>query len=545
MIMSIQDMLSVLSNHFNKLSVSRKTRLALFDFYASLFTTLGPSFVETNYSTIVKHLMENIVVYPYPRNLGTRHDKLLVRHGVSVLLRDLIAARMLSEGGQIGAIRELSSNYLKRWPALMPGDREVPSEVLVIVLREVSGLVAQMGNAPPPVQVSLHDLPRHSINASRQDTLQQPLMQLLGHPGHSVRVAAAWALRSFCYSTPLKLPKMILSVMELLQKDIIALPNPNAPVELMSRSLGHAYGLAALIAVIPERPLYISYDLATKALDMAIQLLKRASDHDIKIADIEMEVAWIVISSLMALGPNFVKAHLPQLLVLWRNALPKPTSKDATAGGGRGLGEWMFLLHVRECALGAIYSFLQHNAPTIVTLDVTRRLSSLLSNAVGFANSFISVKSSLDIPDSLTEVGGVGMTPTFREASLRRRAYDCFSVLGISTLTDSAQMTLLQSTISLFGSYEGYAGSSTQAAIASSSGSFISVWQAADGYGYGVTSLNRKSSSAHVGDSLSLGADAIELALEQLVSLNLSSTDFQLKIFSKSHLCCRRANMIH
>jgi HEAT repeat-containing protein 5 len=308
--------------------------------------------------------------------------------------------------------------------------------------------------------------------------------------------------------------------MELLQKDIVSLPNPSAPPEIVPRSLGHAYGLAALFAVIPERPLYISYDLATKALDMAIQLLKRASDHDIKIADCEMEVAWICISSLMALGPNFVKSHLPQLLVLWRNALPKPTSKDTS--NGRSVAEWMFLLHVRECALGAIFSFLRHNAPTIVSLDVTRRLTSLLSNAVGFANSFVSVKPSLDISDAMSEVGGKGVTPTSREASLRRRAYDCFSLLGISTLTDSAQTTLLQSAISLFGSHEGYAGSAAQAAIASSSGNLPNVWQAADGYGYGVTSLRNKGQQAGLtSDNLSLDADSVESAFEKLVSFVL------------------------
>ena len=41
------------------------------------------------------------------------------------------------------------------------------------------------------------------------------------------------------------------------------------------RALGHAYGLAALVSIIPERPLYVSYDVSAKVLDMATQLLKR------------------------------------------------------------------------------------------------------------------------------------------------------------------------------------------------------------------------------------------------------------------------------
>ena len=82
------------------------------------------------------------------------------------------------------------------------------------------------------------------------------------------------------------------------------------------RALGHAYGLSALFTVIPECLLYVSYDISVKVLDMAIKILKRAGDHDVKIASVEVEVAWTCIASIMALGPNFVRAHLPQLLVL-------------------------------------------------------------------------------------------------------------------------------------------------------------------------------------------------------------------------------------
>src|SRR5437016_491618 len=58
---------------------------------------------------------------------------------------------------------------------------------------------------------------------------------------------------------------------------------------------------------------------------MATQLLKRAGEHDVKIAGVEIEVAWTLINSLMSLGPNFFRPPLLQLLVLWCNALPKPT----------------------------------------------------------------------------------------------------------------------------------------------------------------------------------------------------------------------------
>ena len=52
---------------------------------------------------------------------------------------------------------------------------------------------------------------------------------------------------------------------------------------------------------------------------------------------------------------------------------------------------------------------------------------------------------------------------------------------------ESTQIVLLQSIVKLFASPDGYAGPSMQAAIASSSDTFSSVWQSADGYAYGIT----------------------------------------------------------
>ncbi|KAK7064864.1 clathrin-coated vesicle protein [Favolaschia claudopus] len=486
--MSVSEMFACISSHFNRSTMTRKSRIGLFDFYAALLTKLGPSFVEAQYALIITHFTAEIVVGPLGRPVPrTRYDNLLIRTLVGTLLRSLIGERMLSEQGQIGAIRELANVYLKRWPALMPGSTSPSDTVLVIVLREVAGLLQQLGNAPPPVQ----------------DAVAEPLVTLLAHPSHSVRVNAAWALRCFCYSTPLRLPKTIIVVMELLQRDLTALLTPAASSDVPLRALGHAYGLAALVSTIPARPLYVSYDASAKVLDMAIAVLKRAGEHDLRVAGTEVEVAWTALAALMALGPNFVRPHLPQLLVLWRNALPKPTSKDLGVGAaGRGHAEWGFLLHVRESALGAVLCFLKYNSGTLVTLDVARRIAALLSNALAFANHFVTpgVQDALGLSDPTTQAqqnvnaGQQQWQPVAlpaREALLRRRVHQCFAALGFSGITDATQATLLQSCVGLFASPDGYAGagSAVQAAIAASSGTFTGIWACGDGYAHGVTFL--------------------------------------------------------
>jgi HEAT repeat-containing protein 5 len=345
-----------------------------------------------------------------------------------------------------------------------------------------------------------------------------------------VRIHTAWALRIFCFSAPLRLPKIVINAVELLQRDInlLATQSQTQPSDLTCRTLGHAYGLAALVTVIPEKPFYVSYDISAKVLDMAITLLKRTGEHTVAQAGVEVETAWTCIAALMTLGPNFVRAHLPQLLVLWRNALPKPPSKDNSA---RTAAEWGFLLHVREAALGAILAFLRHNAPTLVTLDVARRLTTLLSNAFLFANAYAAqaphVEDPLVGPENSRLPNGASDGPTLRsrDALLRRRVFQCFTELGTSSVPEATQTTLLQSVISLVATVEGFAGSSVQAAIASSSGSFSSLWTTLDGYAYGVTGVEVFENAAPTADHMEnpsfgkyrLNRDSVEASLDDMV----------------------------
>jgi len=314
--------------------------------------------------------------------------------------------------------------------------------------------------------------------------------------------------------------------MDKLQRDLSTTLTPGSSPDAPLRALGHAYGLAALVSIIPQRPLYVSYDVSAKVLDMAMQLLKRAGEHDVKVAGIEIEVAWTLIASLMSLGPNFVRPHLSQLLVLWRNALPKPTSKDSVNNAARSVSEWLFLLHIRESALGAIWCFLKHNSSTLVTLDVARRIASLLSNALSFANNFISQNVEDHTDGQLPIVVKKGLSMRDREALLRRRVHQCFTALGFSSIAESTQTVLLQSVVILFASPDGYAGSSVQAAIASSSGTFSSVWQSVDGYAYGVT-FNEIVDLGGIGPEGDLAGgphdylnrDTVEVSIDTLVCL--------------------------
>ena len=176
-------------------------------------------------------------------------------------------------------------------------------------------------------------------------------------------------------------------------------------------------------------------------------------------------------------------------------------------------------MHVRECALGAILCFLrsQSSDPSsnLITLDVARRIAACLSNALAFANGFLSVAHVVEDPMlALPEPGTgaqnaprkTGLSLRDREALLRSRVFECFSLLtlsvnsavsgpsstqstGVAALSEGTQDALLRSTIALFASQEGYGGSTVQAAIVSSTGNFGSIWTPSgnsDGYAYGM-----------------------------------------------------------
>lgn len=503
-----EGMLKLLAAHLNKANTSRRTRNAIFDIYATLFADLGSNWVESNYATIINHLFTQVV--DHPRSNSSRYEVLAVREAVGILLRDVIAIRSLSEQGQSTAVQELTNTWLKKWPALLPGQKAPSEAALVVTLKEVAGLLQQLGTASPVID----------------ENLQEPLTRLLTHPSSPVRLHAAWALRIYCTTSPLRLPKMLSMLVDALDKDIALINDPTAPKDLATRAIGRAQGIAALVAVIRDRPLYVSHDISSRLMDTAAQILKRSGEHDVAAANTEIQVAWTLITALMTLNTAFVKSHLPSLLVLWRNALPKPTSKDSSVGE-RGETEWAYLLQVRECTLSSILAFLRSNRE-LATLDVARRITSLLTNTLNFVNGFASAYAEYlrelqqQNPNN-TAVNSTSQTANLaeKECLLRRRVLQCFTMLADSSATESVQPALVQAAVGVLADPDSITigSSATQTAIQASTGSFTDVWQAADGFGFGVSSYHGddEQSVTSRGYPNYLNRDDLELAIESQV----------------------------
>lgn len=519
------EMMALLSSVYNKPGTSRHTRNGILDVYSTLFTNLGTSWVEHYYSDTIQHLIAEIGcgmaagsgysgwnsrLAERTEPSKARYDCLVARKAVGILLRQVLSGRLLSEPGQINAIIEIATLYLKKWPSLLPTQPSPSKQSLVIALDEVAGLLSSLGCAPSAVQ----------------DVLNDALVRLISHPSHTIQISAAWTLRSLCAVAPTKLSSTINHVVELLSKELSLLSTPASTPESSRRVVGQAHALAALINIIPQQPLYVSFDVSAKCMSLAIQLLKQSSHHELRVSGVEIQVVWIIVASLMSLGPHFVRLHLPQLLILWRNALPKPTSKDASAAQVRGDHEWAFLLHVRECTLGSMLSFLQHNGgatkgstTSLINEDVGRRLAALLSNALVFSTSFATSRPNV----AADPAPASGLSLMDRDVMYRRRVLQCLVALGQNVATRSLQVTLLQQVVVNFSDPD------IHLVEAGGVATYSSVWDQVDGIGYGITTLLREDSVDVAGGddldeekkSIRLNRDLVEAEIEGLLKLSV------------------------
>ena len=367
----------------------------------------------------------------------------------------------------------MANGWLKQWTT----NQTEPSKLsLVCAVNEILGLLLDLGGAASTVF----------------DVVTDPLAMLLSHSSYSVQIATAWCLRCLCYSLPIKLSGLITKVHGLLNKDLNNLNNQTSPAELPKRTLGYAYGLAALLSVIPSRPLDVSFELSARIFSLSTQLIKTSANKDLAVASIQIQVAWILIGSLMSLGPNFVKLHLPQLFILWKVALPKSNSNKESVSN-RTESEWSFMFHVRECVLGAMLSFLLHNSK-LVTADVSKRLAALLNNALTFTTLIPNSFSNNPTPNSsvastIPQLPSSSLKFSDRQDMMKRRIFQCFVAIKPISVYDNLTTQLLKLSVSQFADPEKNTGSAITAAIAAAvSGNFTSVWTTGDEYAYGVTS---------------------------------------------------------
>ncbi|KAG6102753.1 hypothetical protein E4U30_002290 [Claviceps sp. LM220 group G6] len=463
--LSLTDMLKILSNQYVKPSTSNKMRAAIGICYGKLFHRLGERTIQAKYLQIVEALSVDILGHPTIAN--NRYRLLTGRHIIGTVLHDIVGRELLGESGQISAAESLVNNVLRNYPQALAERPEPSKQTLIVSLQAVSSLVATLGSASNKFAESCRD----------------GLLQVLQHPSYSVQIFASRCMKTFVLACPQQLLPCLSVCINSLTRELSLLGGGrNSP----RRCLGFAHGLAATLSTSSARPLYGSVDINSRVLTMATNLLKSSSQSELRTSSTQVQVAWILIGGLMSLGPNFVKIHLSQLLLLWKNALPKPLAKDNTSA--RSLLEASFLTHVRECALGSIMSFLEFNS-RLLTADVSKRIAAMLQSTTAFLKTLPSKKTTEDISQRLTPAVQLHDL----DKMVQRRVLQCYiRLVNLSPAGGSdalLQSNLLTLAISLFADPENYSPSSLSASIANAAGAFDSIWDVGDNTGFGITGL--------------------------------------------------------
>ncbi|KAH8668301.1 armadillo-type protein [Xylariales sp. PMI_506] len=465
--LSLIDMLRTLSSQFGRLSTTNRARAALGVCYGRVLKRLGERTVEKNYLKILENLTIDLLGNP---NISNNRYRLLVsRRIVDSILQNTIGQRILGESGQVAAAKSIIGDIFKNYPQALKERPEPSKHTLIAALGAAASFMVSLGSAANAFAESCRD----------------GLLQVLQHPSYSVQVYAAHCMKNFVNACPQQLLPCLSVCMNTLGRELALLGSGR---NSSRRCIGFAHGLAATISVSPNRPLYGSVEINSRVLSMATNLLKSSSKSELRASGTQIQVAWILMGGLMSLGPNFVKIHLSQLLLLWKNALPKPLAKDNTSQ--RSLLEASFLSHVRECALGSILAFLQFNS-RLLTVDVSKRIATMLQNTTTFLRTLPSKKTSDDITQRLTPA----LQLQDLDLMVQRRVLQCYMKLvnqspagGSEALLQSNLLTLATS---LFADPENYGVNSLTASIANAAGTFESVWEIGDNSGFGITGLIR------------------------------------------------------
>jgi hypothetical protein len=462
---TILALLKVLGTQYCRPATGNRARAGIALCYMKSLRGLGEQVVESKYADIARHFFVDIL--GSPAIVQHRYRTLSTRRYVGIILEDVIGREMLGEAGQLNAARFLVNDILKDYPQVLKERPEPSKQTLIGALSTLSALCSSLGSVT-------------NVNA---DACRDALLQVLQHPSYTVQVYASSCLRAFVLGCPLQLLPSVTICMNSVNRELGLLGGPR---QSPRRCVGLANGLSAVLSTSTSQPLHGSVDVNSRVLSQATSLLKSSSNSDLRISSTQVQVAWILIGGLMSLGPNFVKIHLSQLLLLWKNALPKPLNKDNIVQ--RNMLELSFLAHIRECALGSVLTFLEFNS-RLLTLDVTKRLAAMLQNTTMFLNTLPKKKTTDEISQRLSPA----LQLNDFDLMVRRRVLQCYTKLVDLSPAGSSevllQTNLLPFAVAAFADPDSYAPSSLSTTIASATGNIESIWDVADNYGFGVTGL--------------------------------------------------------
>lgn len=494
--LTLSQILELFTSSYLQAHSSPRVRTGVTQTIAFFLLSADRGIIENNYQRIASCLLNSVINYTLFKS--TKFQVLALRQDVVFLLTDIIAVEALGEYGQIAALKSLCSDILSNQPQTDPQGSGTTKETLVATLQTCTNLINFLGSAV----------------ASSVDVVRPPLLSLLEHTSYSVRMAACVALKALVNALPSLLIPSLTSSLNHINSEVALLSKQESQAH---KIIGHAYFASVLLSLTVSKSQYSSLDLASRALATAISLLKSTGSMEVLV--VQIQSAWLLLCGLMPLGPNFVKVHLSQLLLLWKSALYKPPTKD---GHDKSTIELSYHLHVRYYAISSVVMFLKYNSK-LVTSDVARRIGVMLQNTMAFLSSIPSRKIMNDDPskqiDKSLSIYDYHMMVNQRVL----QAYLLFS--HYQHAIDLFPANLLTSTFTCFADPQ-IRSPKLGTAIAASSGAIDSVWEINDNIAFGLTSRVQGYDILNLSDNLAESRKKDSEMFEDQQKHWLSDTDW-------------------
>uniref|UniRef100_A0A3Q1AXC4 HEAT repeat-containing protein 5A n=1 Tax=Amphiprion ocellaris TaxID=80972 RepID=A0A3Q1AXC4_AMPOC len=285
-------------------SVSKDIRIGVTQACVVFVSTLGGSWLEANFPAFLSLLME---LASHSRATQTPVDAAVTRRCVSFILRSTLGS-LLGEKAQTNAAKQIcivvASQKRTIDAALTDGNVETrvssadisaSQHVLVCCLLELGALVQGLGSTAAP------------LLTDTTTALLDSVVSVLLHPVASARLAAAWCLRCVVMA----MPSQCSPLLDRCAERLVALKSSPEAVA------GYGAAVAALVAAVQHCPLGIPHTKGKVVLGLAEDLLRSASQNS-RISLQRTQAGWMLVSSLVTLGPAVVEHHLSRLLLLWR-----------------------------------------------------------------------------------------------------------------------------------------------------------------------------------------------------------------------------------
>ncbi|KAM3594589.1 uncharacterized protein V6R79_010326 [Siganus canaliculatus] len=348
-------------------SVSKDVRVGITQACVVFVSTLGGSWLEANFSSFLSLLME---LASHGRATQTPGDAAVTRSCVSFILRSTLGS-LLGEKAQANAAKQLCSTVAAQKravdAALSDGNVETRASassvaasqhVLTCCLLEVGALLQGLGSTAAP------------LLADGGTGLLDTVISVLLHPAASARLAAAWCLRCVAMA----MPSHGSLLLDRCAERLVAFKSSPEAVA------GYGAAVAALVAAMQHCSLGVPHTKGMVVLGLAEDLLRSASQTS-RISLQRTQAGWLLVSSLLTLGPAVVEHHLPRLLLLWRCVFPASLREQEMELRRGDYFTWQVTLEGRAGALCAMTKLLLH-CRELVTDDIISRLLTPLACAV-------------------------------------------------------------------------------------------------------------------------------------------------------------------